>query len=204
MLLSLAGFCALVALLELDTTYVGQFLISRPMIAGAILGYLTGNLFLGLQVGIFVELIYIDYLPIGGVVPPSGAITAAIAILMNYFFKMDIYFAFFVGIVCGQTFAFLDKYIRNKRSAMLDRIEKAILRKKITPAIVMLESISTEFVVIFVFMILCMIVFGPLFDHLHEDITEKIHIAFKLAYYVIPWVGLCGLLFSFSSKPKED
>ena len=60
MLLSLTGFCALIALIELDTTYVGQFLISRPFFVGTILGALTGNLFLGLQVGIFTELIFID------------------------------------------------------------------------------------------------------------------------------------------------
>ena len=133
MILSLIGFCALVALLELDTTYLGQLLISRPFIVGAILGALSGNLFLGLQVGIFTELIYIDYLPIGGVVPPSGAITAAVAILMNRFFGMNIYFAFFVGILCGQIFSFVEKYLRNKRSSFIEKFESNLIDLKITP-----------------------------------------------------------------------
>ena len=204
MLLSLTGFCALIALLELDTTYVGQFLVSRPLFVGTILGALTGNLFLGLQVGIFTELIFIDYLPIGGVVPPSGAITSAIAILMNYLFKMDIYFAFFVGIVCGQSFAFLEKFIRNKRSRMLNKIEKKLSERKITPGKIIFRNILMEFFIVFVFLILSMIMFGPLFTYLHQDISEKVHIAFKFAYYIIPWVGLCGLFLSFSTKPKED
>ena len=204
MILSLIGFCALVALLELDTTYVGQLLISRPSFIGAILGALTGNLFLGLQVGIFTELIYIDYLPIGGVVPPSGAITAAITIFMNYFFKMDIYFAFFVGIVCGQIFSFLEKFLRNKRAQNLKEIEKKLMLIKITPGKIILKNLILEFAVIFTFLVISMIMFGPLFVYLHQDITEKIHMAFKFAYYIIPWIGLCALLLSFSTKPRED
>lgn len=204
MILSLIGFCALIAFIELDTTYVGQFLISRPFIVGAILGALTGDLFLGLQVGIFTELIYIDYLPIGGVVPPSGAITASIAILMNHFFGMNIYFAFFVGIVCGQLFSFVEKYLRVKRSKFLEKFESQLIDLKITPKNAIIKSILTEFCVIFVFLIVCIVVFGPLFDFLHNDIPEKMHVAFKFAYYILPWVGLCGLFLSFSKKPKED
>lgn len=204
MILPLIGFCALVALLELDTTYVGQLLISRPLFVGTILGALTGNLFLGLQVGIFTELIYIDYLPIGGVVPPSGAITSAITILMNYFFKMDICFAFFVGIVCGQIFAFLEKFLRNQRVRILEKIEKEIIELKLSPGNVILKNIAVEFLVVFVFLIISMIMFGPLFNYLHQDITEKVRVAFEFAYYIVPWVGLCGLLLSFSTKPKED
>ena len=204
MILSLTGFCALIALLELDTTYIGQLLISRPLFVGTILGALTGNLFLGLQVGIFTELIFIDYLPIGGIVPPSGALTSAIAMLMNYFFKMDIYFAFFVGILCGQIFAFLEKYIRNRRSQMLGKIERKLSDRKITPGTIIFRNLLMEFFIVFVFLLLSMIMFGPLFTYLHGDISEKVHIAFKFAYYIIPWVGLCGLLFSFSTKPKED
>lgn len=204
MLLSLVGFCALIAFIDLDTTYVGQLLISRPLFIGTILGALTGNLFLGLQIGIFTELIYIDYLPIGGVVPPSGSVTTAIALLMNYFFKMDIYFAFFVGIVCGQIFAFLEKFVRNKRAQMLVQIEKDLCDIKVSPGKIIFRNILMEFAVVFMFLFLSMIVFGPLFNYMHEDISEKLHVAFKFAYYIIPWVGLCGLLLSFSTKPKED
>lgn len=203
-MLSLIAFCALVSLLEMDTTYVGQILVSRPLFVGSVLGALTGNLFLGLQVGIFTELIYIDYLPIGGVVPPSGALTAAIAILMNYSFGMDIYFAFFVGIVCGQLFAFVEKYIRSYRSKILDSIEGRLIDGTIKPDTVIMKSIVSEYIAVFVFLMLSMIIFGPLFSHLHEDISDKIHVAFKFAYYIVPWVGLCGLFLSFSTKPKED
>ena len=194
----------MVALFELDTTYAGQLLISRPFIVGAVLGALTGNLFLGLQIGIFTELIYIDYLPIGGVVPPSGAVTAAIAILMNRFFDMNIYFAFFVGILCGQIFSFVEKALRSKRSALIEKFESDLIDLKMIPGNAITKSILTEFCVVFAFLITCMALFGPLFNIIHDGISEKIHSAFKFAYYIVPWVGLCGLFLSFSKKPKED
>ena len=204
MILSLISFCAFVAFLELDTTYVGQLLISRPFIVGAILGALTGDLFLGLQVGIFTELIYVDYLPIGGVVPPSGAITVAVAVLMSYFFGMNVYFGFFVGILCGQTFSYVEKVLRTKRSDFLEKFESKLIDLKIMPENAIIKSILTEFVVIFVFLLFAMIVFGSLFSLIHNSISPKIHSAFKYSYYIVPWIGLCGLFLSFSKKPKED
>ena len=66
---------------------------------------------------------------------------------------MDIYFAFFVGIVCGQTFAFLEKYIRNKRSRMLNKIEKKLSERKITPGKIIFRNILMEYFIVFVFLL---------------------------------------------------
>ena len=50
---SIIVLCLLAALLELDTTYAGQWLISRPIIAGPLFGLITGDLMAGIQVGVF-------------------------------------------------------------------------------------------------------------------------------------------------------
>ena len=44
--------CMLAALLELDTTYAFQMLLSRPIVAGPIFGLVTGDVMAGVQVGI--------------------------------------------------------------------------------------------------------------------------------------------------------
>lgn len=204
MLLSLLGICALVALLELDTTYVGQFLISRPLFVGSILGLITGNLFLGVQIGLFTELIYIDFLPIGGIVPPSGAITSAMALMMKYSFNMDIYFAFFVGILTGILFSFVEKKVRQSRGKILPVVCKNLVDGKTTASSEMLKSLGFEFMVIFTFLIMAIALFGPLFNVIDDDIPEKLHSAFKFSYYAVPWIGICSLFSSFSTKPKVD
>lgn len=203
-MLELIIYCAIVAFMELDTTYLGQVLISRPVVVGSLLGFVTGDFFLGLQIGIFTELIYLDFMPIGGVVPPSGAVSTGVAILMAHFFRMDIYFAFFFGIVSGIVFSFIDKHMRKYRAQLLPSIEKNIIEGKTTPWRVLLQSLTLQYLVVLTFLILTLTVAGPGFNAVSADIPEKLHIAFKFSYFVVPWVGLSVLFISFSSKPKAD
>ena len=79
---SIIVLCLLAALLELDTTYAGQWLISRPIIAGPLFGLITGDLMAGIQVGVFAELLFVDISPLGGIIPPSGVMTAAIPMIL--------------------------------------------------------------------------------------------------------------------------
>lgn len=203
-MLELIVYCAVIAFMELDTTYLGQVLISRPVVVGSLLGFITGDFFLGLQIGIFTELIYLDFMPIGGVVPPSGAVSTGVAILMAHFFLMDIYFAFFVGIVSGIMFSFIEKHMRRYRARLLPSLEKEIVEGKVTSGNVLLQSLTLQYLVVFTFLILTLTILGPGFNAISADIPEKLHIAFKFSYFVVPWVGLSVLFISFSSKPKAD
>ena len=203
-MLSLLLICAVLALLELDTTYFGQVLISRPIVAGSLIGFLSGNFFLGLQLGIFTELIYLDFMPIGGVTPPSGAISSGLAVIMGQYFGVDIYFAFFVGIIGGLVFSFLEKECRRLRTRILPQVEKSLKNNLTTPGKIILQSLIFQFLVVYAFLLLCISLIGPAFGAISERIPEHLHIAFKFSYFVVPWVGLAGLLLSFSTKPKSD
>ena len=61
-----------VATLEADAVLVGQFLLSRPMVVGPLVGAASGDLAAGLGLGALVELICLEELPVGSVVPPNG------------------------------------------------------------------------------------------------------------------------------------
>ena len=197
-------FCALVALLELDTTYIGQFMFSRPIIVGSVLGYLTGNFFLGLQLGVFTELIYLDFIPIGGVVPPSGAVSAGIGALMAYFFGLPAYFAFFMGIISGILFAFIEKRLRIMRARLLRGVEIKIMAGKLTPGLLMAQSILFQFLVVFTFLLIMLTIIGPLAAYCGAAAPQKVRIAFQFSYFVVPWIGLAVMFISFSTKPKTD
>ncbi len=203
----MAGFlliCAVLAFLELDTTYWGQVLISRPIVAGSIIGLLSGNFFLGLQLGIFTELIYLDFMPIGGVTPPSGALSSGIAVIMAQYFGLDIYFAFFVGIIGGLAFSFVEKGLRRLRTRNLPQIEQALRSDKTSAGKIIFQSLLLQFLATYAFLLVCISVIGPAFGGVSAKIPEHLHIAFKFSYFVVPWVGLAGLLLSFSAKPKSD
>lgn len=72
----LASFCG--GLLCLDRVFI-QAMISRPVIIAPVIGLLLHNPYAGLVIGAFVELIWLDRIPIGTYIPPNDSITAVVA-----------------------------------------------------------------------------------------------------------------------------
>ena len=64
-------------LLCLDRVFV-QVLISRPIVAAPVIGLILGDPYTGLIAGAFIELFWIDRLPIGAYVPPNDTIAAVL------------------------------------------------------------------------------------------------------------------------------
>jgi mannose/fructose/N-acetylgalactosamine-specific phosphotransferase system component IIC len=80
-------FCvALVGgIIGLDRTAAGQFMISQPIVAGPLTGWMLGDSAAGLVIGAVLELIWVLDMPIGTFVPADATISAvsatAIAVL---------------------------------------------------------------------------------------------------------------------------
>lgn len=66
--------------LALDATSVGQFMVSRPLVAGALAGWLLGDPALGLTVGAVLELYLLVAFPTGGARFPEGATATVVAV----------------------------------------------------------------------------------------------------------------------------
>lgn len=73
--LSLVG-----GLLALDATSVGQFMVSRPLVAGLLAGWASGNPTLGIIVGALLELYLLVSFPTGGARFPEGATATVVAV----------------------------------------------------------------------------------------------------------------------------
>jgi PTS system mannose-specific IIC component len=58
-------------LVALDLVSVPQAMLSRPLVAGAVAGWIVGDLEAGLRVGVVLELFALDVLPIGAVSYPD-------------------------------------------------------------------------------------------------------------------------------------
>ena len=67
-------------LLALDATSVGQFMVSRPLVAGAIVGWALGDLATGMTVGALLELYLLVSFPTGGSRFPEGATATVVAV----------------------------------------------------------------------------------------------------------------------------
>ena len=66
-------------LIGLDRTAVGQFMLSQPVVAGPLTGWLLGDFSAGLIIGGVLELIWVLDLPIGTFVPADSTVAAVAA-----------------------------------------------------------------------------------------------------------------------------
>jgi PTS system mannose-specific IIC component len=66
--------------LALDATSVGQFMISRPLVAGWVTGWLMGDAALGLSIGALLEVYLLVSFPTGGSRFPEGSTAAVVAV----------------------------------------------------------------------------------------------------------------------------
>ncbi len=75
LLLTLLG-----GLLALDGTALGQVMVSRPLIAGVLTGWVVGDAGTGLLIGGLLEIYFISIFPIGGSEFPEGGPAALVAV----------------------------------------------------------------------------------------------------------------------------
>ena len=76
----------LAGLLGVDATAALQSLVSRPLVAGGLAGWVLGDVGTGLATGSLVELLWMGGVPVGSLVPPDGTrasiFAASAAVLM--------------------------------------------------------------------------------------------------------------------------
>ena len=193
--------CVLAALLELDTTYAFQLTFSRGIIAAPLMALVTGDVMAGIQVGIFTELIFADINPLGGILPPSAVVCAAVSLALHAL-GIELYFSFFFGVAGAILFSQAEKLMRKNRFKWLVFWEQQIVK---TPsavnravALALATSFLMNFILIFIFVLLC----GKLMLWLLPYIPVKAHFACKFAYMAVPWIGLATLVPAFRLKAR--
>lgn len=70
----------LLAFLSLDETAVGQFMFSRPIVAGPLVGWVAGHPGIGLEMGALIELIWINDLPVGAHLPVDLTMLSGVSV----------------------------------------------------------------------------------------------------------------------------
>lgn len=87
MVLAALGVALLGGVIGLDRTAAGQFMVSQPIVAGPLTGWMLGEPTTGLVIGAALELVWVLDLPVGTFVPANatvGTVSAtAIAVLGN-------------------------------------------------------------------------------------------------------------------------
>ena len=71
-------------LLALDATSVGQFMVSRPLVASTLTGWLLGDPALGLELGVLLELFHLAGVPAGGSRIPETGPASVVAVVVAF------------------------------------------------------------------------------------------------------------------------
>lgn len=193
--------CILASVLELDTTYAFQLLISRPIIAGPIFGLVTGDAMAGLQAGVFAELLFSDISPLGGIIPPSGVVATVIPVVL-YSMGVELYFGFFLGVVGAVLYSFFDALLRKTRFTWLVFLEKKIGKRPTDIKRTVAAALLLSFLMTFIFISVLAWVSSQFMFAVFPYLTPKMHFAFRLAYSAVPWIGLAALIPAFRLKTR--
>lgn len=80
--MGLIPICLIGALISLDSVAVFQILISQPIVACTLIGWLSNDPMTGIHIGLLMQLIWISTLPVGAVTFPDGNLGAIIATII--------------------------------------------------------------------------------------------------------------------------
>lgn len=186
------GGSALVALVELDAVQVGQFMISRPLVLGSLLGLLFGIPQVGVALGLCCELFSIDDLPVGDRLPLNASIAVAAAMLVARGPRpLPVAVALPVGLTAGWAHQNLEAALRLRRRVFCGLAEKSIRRGKVPPfGSMTVKSLVEQAAVTFAVVLTCVLVVGPILNGAWSYAPRSVAGALGFSWTLAPWLGL--------------
>jgi len=186
--------CGLAAVLKLDMVYAGQFLLSRPTVAGIILGALTGDLLTGLQLGLCSELILLDHIPVGGYVPPNGVVCAASAFVLVHVFGVAPPFAFLWGLIMAVAYSQVEIGLRGHHSGWNPKIEKEVAENPVALNKWVIKALAQHLGSAFLCMLAACSGIGIVAAWLWEVMPQALKLGMTAGYGAVPWIGMAVLI----------
>ena len=190
-------------LIALDRVSLFQVMVSRPIVAAPVIGFLLGDVLTGLKAGFILELLWIGCLPVGAVVPPDETVVSLVitsaAILCSRFMegnRDELMILSLCLTVPASVFAMrMDSYVRKRNilsahdadkcadSGDFKGVQRACLKG--------LQRFYFGYVlVIFSFLLANMLLLPLLFPRLPSFVREGLGLTFNL----LPLIGLVMLL----------
>lgn len=206
MIAAVVGISIVGGLLGLDRTAVGQFMVSQPLVAGPITGWLLGDATTGLVIGVVLELIWLLDMPIGNFVPADATIVTVSACAVAVLGKPGGATLSTIGFSLLLTTAMVpltmqaDTFIRKRNSKLvenvlssgIDNMAQAVMRAH-------LSGIPAFFLKSFV---LCLVIIpaGIAAIMLFERLPGTVHRAFSLFVKLLPLLGAALMAHKLSIK----
>ena len=192
------------ALINLDNSLIGNIMISRPIVVGPIIGLITKDYKLGIEIGFLLEFLFADLLYAGTAIPIN--LTLFISIILGASYMLPHYdssFTMFIILIaipmifiCRQ----VEIGLRLFNSFIANHLELMVIRYKkynhVYISILHSTAIFTfvNFLLIFVSILITSQIAKTLYLRLDNIIIKALEITYK----VLPIIGLSVLLSIFT------
>lgn len=200
------------ALLFLDATAVGHFLISAPIVTAPIIGWLLGDITIGLVIGAYLELIWIGLLPVGSRIPPNANVVAVVAtaslIMGGATIKGDVIspvlvWGVFYGVFCGIVAREIKVGLYSLHSRFGHFCDRAAHKGKLASVErVALFSILLDWALMFIFFSIAIFLGKIIIRYLTDLNLSSFKISSRIALDAFILVGLAVILDLFSKKTE--
>lgn len=189
--------------LNLDTTFVGQTMVSRPLVSASLIGMLLGfmlgspsqGFLVGLGIGALLELIWIGNLPVGGSIPPNatlaGVTGASFALLAKgdpgVVFALSVIFAVGVGIITGRIDILERKFNQRLLHQSIRFAEKG---SSGGIELMVIGSLAFSFLLTFFICVIIVVLGVNAINFMAEDLPIEIKNGLVSLKYLLPLLGL--------------
>jgi mannose/fructose/N-acetylgalactosamine-specific phosphotransferase system component IIC len=160
--LEIIYICALCALIELDFLYAGQFMISRPVIAGSIIGAVCGSFAMGFFLGLWTEFVFIRCKPVGTHIAPNEFACISSSIILTLCYNLPFHISFLFGLLAAVIFSKLDTEFRKFSAGFNENIAMAIRKNAKNLGRWVIKMVFFRFCAVFVFFVLFAVILGNL------------------------------------------
>jgi mannose/fructose/N-acetylgalactosamine-specific phosphotransferase system component IIC len=198
----LTALASLAALISLDITAFGQFMISRPIVCAPLFGYLLGDIKTGLWVGMMVELLWISFIPMGAAVPQDTTSIAILGTVWGLAFeplqKGAVILGLIFSVLAGLLFRRIDVWMRYYNVKIMHWIEQGVAEgqeDRIDRGVYL--GLFLFWLKAFIFYLVLLYPGQWVVRHLYPLLHEKLVAGLSQAWYLLPIVGMGLLLVKF-------
>ncbi|PKN01948.1 MAG: hypothetical protein CVU77_03155 [Elusimicrobia bacterium HGW-Elusimicrobia-1] len=197
-------FALVGAFLAMDAVVFGQFGFSRPIVCGPVAGFLVGDPVMGLRVGVILELIWINTIPIGTTLVPDVAVASLLSVFWSSALVrcgapegVAVVLSMGLALPVSMIFRKLDLRQRARMSRFNARLQTQLENGDFSaPARVVLRSAAEHFfrnaALFFASLML-----SPLFCSLSMVLPRAVSEGLGFSYLMLPAVGLGVFFYNF-------
>jgi len=185
----------LIAVLEADQVLAGQWMLSRPLLLGPIVGLACGDFAMGAAIGALTELFSLQSLPVGSVMPLNAPVAAGAGVLLFAGpFAVPAAAAFPAGLCLGWSHARLESSIRSWRAELTGEAAQELRDGGEIPwTALALKSIGAHVAATALLVGAGVAVLGPGLAFLWSVLPGFMLRGAETAFRWAPWIGLAAL-----------